>query len=206
MAPNDSKRVKVTNRSLRCLLVGLGVLVLGLAGCTSEGRAGVSCDPDAAAKLAIQLYDANHDGTLDGSELESCPALMNALWRIDEDGDRMLGPEEISNRIRMYQDYPPYVPAEVFLVSNGRPVPNLTVELQYEPFLSEATPKYSAATDQKGRALVSDQLSPEHVGMVPAGFYRIEIKEPNGESIATFGREIAFDSDNVRQIRLKVPQ
>jgi hypothetical protein len=44
-------------------------------------------DPDRAGADAIAKYDANHDGCLSGAELDKCPALKQAMDRIDTEKD-----------------------------------------------------------------------------------------------------------------------
>ena len=86
---------------MRCVVVfALGLLVVNATGCSNQpkGPSRTEYRPSSAGSQAMAQYDNNGNGELDGSEIDSCPALRVALDRIDSDSNGTISADEISER------------------------------------------------------------------------------------------------------------
>jgi hypothetical protein len=158
----------------------LAWIVCLLGGC-ARGNARVAAPalaPEAAGQAALEEYDTNGDGFLDGPELESCPALLAALKAIDKDGDGRLSAREIADRVAFYKE------SRVGLMTiachvtlDGRPLVGATVKLIPEKFLGPEVKPADGLSDEKGR--VQLQIDGEDLPGVHCGLYRVEVSKTN---------------------------
>src|SRR5207253_2353125 len=78
---------------------------IALAGCGSNAPISAPpYDPDAMANAAMQQFDKNGNGTLEGTELDACPGLKAALVSIDTNSDKKISLDELKTRFEVYQN------------------------------------------------------------------------------------------------------
>lgn len=178
--------MRENNVKRRFALVLMLVLLLALATSCNRRPKGPDrpvLDAAGSGQRALELYDANHDGKLDASELKACPALAMAVSRIDKNADGALAADEIAQRIEYLQQ------AKVTIISgatevkvDGQPLSGATVLYEPEPFLGDAFKACGGVTDASGTAYVTG-----HDAKFPGiylGFYRVRItKDAGGKEV-----------------------
>lgn len=184
----------------------LGVVFLSLTGCGGSEPPRILPDlPDpSAASQAMEMYDANHDGFLDGNELEKVPGLKAALEQVDTDHDGKISKQEIADRIKLWADSRAgRVSFRIRVTHNGTPLSGARVMLVPEKFLGAAIQSGSGTTSEMGTASISSPsaTNPKVPGLSP-GFYRVEITK-DGEKIpakynteTTLGAEASHDNED----------
>ena len=93
------------SKNWRRLWLELALLgALGVWGCNREPPPvkPFAIAPD-AAKKAMEFYDANGDGFLEGAELDKAPGLKAALEQVDANHDGKISAEEIDARIAAWK-------------------------------------------------------------------------------------------------------
>jgi hypothetical protein len=180
-------------RLLLCLLL--------LAGCTDSRRKRVEApvlQPEEAARKAMEQYDANKDGLLEGAELDNCPALRDSLKEIDRDGDGRLSLDELTRRFESYVEGRiglNNLPCRVSYRNN--PLAGATITFEPESFLGSGFKPASGVTRPDGS--VELQIEGESLPGVPCGLYKVRIsKLENGREIipakyntaTTLGQEV----------------
>lgn len=181
------------SRGWVCPLAALFALA-STAGCStnSGGLSRPGVDPSAAAARAIELYDANKDGSLSQDELAKCPPLATALTTFDTDANGILALDEIEKQLRALcgptSAYTTYS-CTVFL--NGRPLDGATVKLRPADFLDGALPPAEGVTDASGMALptISRDRLPAALAreaLVSPGLYHVEITHPTTAVLAKY--------------------
>jgi hypothetical protein len=162
-----------------------GAAMLLLAGCFG-GPSRVRPDSVAgdAPQKAMDLYDTDHDGFIDGAELDKVPGLKAALKQVDTNGDGKISREEIAARIQFWKDSGfGRTTISVPVRHNGAPLPGAKVRLVPESFLGSTLPTGEGTTNDRGVAMVT--APPRNAGDPPGlspGFYRLEITK-EGENI-----------------------
>src|SRR5579885_2374822 len=122
--------IPASELSVRLLFL-LG-LFAGL-GCSARRIPVPAIDPELASQSALVLYDRNHDGFLDATELRSCPALASCLKILDQDKDGRLSGTEIASRIASYQSSRIGLSTVGIQVTlNGQPLSGATVTFDPE--------------------------------------------------------------------------
>lgn len=164
-------------------------------------------DANAASNKAIEQYDANKDGVIDGKELEASPGLMAALAQIDTSGKKAIKAAMVAARIKAWQDSKlGRMSIGCTVLHNGKPLAGADVKFVPETFLGEALKTATGRTDQNGVAMISIPLTgrQDPPGVAP-GLYRVEITKA-GENIpakyntqTVFGQEVALDAANIRE-------
>lgn len=156
---------------------------------------------------AIETYDANKDGKIEGAELDKSPALRSALKQIDADGDDAITADEITARIEAWQK--PKIDrmmVSVVVFHNGHPLAGAHVKFIPEKFLGENRIEATGTTAENGLTMVSVPVKDPTTDRpgVPPGFYFIEITK-EGENIPAkyntatmLGCEVATDSEATR--------
>lgn len=128
-----------------------------------------SWKPDAAARQCMELYDQNGDGVLTPQEYRASPALA-AAPDLDVDGDRNISEQEIKDRIEHYKESGVVIQFMCYVVlPNGQPLPDATVRLVPEPFLTDFIQSVEGQTGRDGMCNIED---------TQAGLYRVEITHP----------------------------
>jgi len=157
-------------------------------------------DPVAAGQKALALFDANKDGAIAGDELNKCPGVKAALKFVDKNSDGRVTAEEITARLKHYEEHKVGIfSAQCKVVRGTAPQKGLTVQYVPEPFLTPALSTASGETNDNGIATLT---APGLVRAgVPPGFYRVEINRAGNPLPAQFntqtvlGRELALDSE-----------
>ncbi len=172
-------------------------LIFITAGCSSRAPAELllpAYDAAASAQAALDQYDKNKNGYIDGTELDACPALRIALAAIDKNNDRRVSAGELKERIDQYAART-QIPVTVTLTLDEQPLAGATVVFEPEPFLAAALKTLTATTDKDGVAS-SFQQDGKAISALPAGLYRIRITKdgaripPRYNSQSILGREI----------------
>jgi hypothetical protein len=149
-----------------------------LSGCSRSpappARPNVS--PKGAASAAISLYDANHDGVLDMTEIMKSPALQTAAAHIDADKNGTITAAEIADYIRSWRlSNTILMAASPRFLFKGAPLVGATVTLDPAPFLGPNYPNATAVTDSTGKArfVGSDRKYPG----VYVGLYQVRVSK-----------------------------
>lgn len=197
------------------LLVGLGCSKgagpagAGSAGAGSAGAARIS--PSATASQVLAEYDTNKDGALDAKELQACPALRDAVSRLDMNGDARVSADELTTRFTLHQQYEPLV-LSVQVTLDGAPLDGATVTLVPEKFMGDSFKSFSAVTEASG---IGTWKSSEgnKVGL-PLGYYRVEVSKKNatGQEVipakynakSILGQEVAPDTEGGRTVLSRI--
>jgi hypothetical protein len=165
----------------------------------------------AAGKAAVDLYDTNRNGRIDGSELDQAPSIKSALERIDANGDHEVSASEITSRIYQWQESRMgLVGCSVRITSNGEPLEGITVAFMPEKFLGSNIKPAVGKTNHEGLAMLAvedPELRARHLAGAQFGLYRVEITGNDEKSIAsqfntetTLGEEVATDAECARHI------
>jgi hypothetical protein len=197
----------MSNRMTRVLgaLVGLSVICLG---CT-RGPArlhppGISAS--AAGKEAIDTFDTNKDGKIDGAELDKCPGLKAALSKVDPSNQGVTA-DMITARIEAWQKSKlGRMSLSCRVTHNGQPLAGAEVNFVPEKFLGTNMQVAKGKTDQNGMAMLSvPTAGPRDPPGVAPGFYRVEITVPGANIPAkyntetTLGQEVALDAKGIQE-------
>jgi len=194
--------------SLRAMV--LGVSIGTLAGCSGlpDPPDKADLDPAKAARLALEEFDTNKDGKIDGEEIKKSPGLIEAIETMDDDGDGSLTAGEISQRVREWLDGGTNVftqSSTVYL--DGEPLEGATITYDPEDFLEPGLQPTSGVTDATGSAFPQGQDA-KYPGLYP-GVYRVRISKVvdgretiparyNTETI--LGKEIGFDAPSTHRL------
>lgn len=145
-----------------------------------------SIDAELAGAGAVELYDTDGNGALSRSELAACPGILAAFDQYDANGDSQVQPEEVTARIKNWQESRiGIIPFTCWVQLDGRPLGGATVKLIPEPFLGEAIQVASGTSEANGQvvlAILSDQLpaAQQRIRGVQLGLYKVEVTHPRG--------------------------
>src|SRR6476646_6372152 len=110
-----------------------------------------SINPSSAGKLAMEEYDANHDGKVAGDELEKAPSLKAALPRLDTDGDGGVSADEVAARVNVWKGMESGMTLVPCLVTlDGQPLADAKITLEPETFLGDEMKLAYGTTNQFG--------------------------------------------------------
>ncbi len=193
------------------LLFSASFLLLSL-GCSGGPKPvdPVDVDSSSAAAQALELYDANGDGSLDDSELGAVPGIRDAKSFYDKDGDGLVSGDEIVARLDSWNEQGlGFRQLTIFITLDGKPLDGATVKLIPEPYLGDAVKPASGKTFSDGSVSVS--VEPEDLPAalksrgknyygVTGGTYKIELSAPSKKipekfsTATTLGVEVATDT------------
>ncbi len=198
--PSKIAQMRMKQDSFVANVSAMVLSVLLVAGCgdridTSKSK----LDPQSMASKAMELYDKNSDGALDSEELEQSPALLSAMARVDSDRDGRLTAEEIAGRFEQYSSLSTFIPGQVKVYKQGRPLMQATVTFEPEEFMRGTIPIYQGTTTESGEVFLKSE--PATLGLA-VGFYQVTIERANGTK-STLGCEIADDSEYASRVQLE---
>ena len=157
-------------------LVGIWVIYgLQMWACSPRaGHEGPSWSPSSSAGWALYRYDTDDDDAIGPDELEQSPGLKAALVRADLNGDGNLVREEITARLRVYDECQAYLVRTVCEVTlDGNPLAGATVRFLPDWFIRSTIQRAQGTTDDRGRAVMMIQGA-SGLGVQP-GIYSVEI-------------------------------
>ncbi len=191
----------------RLSTVVLGLAVLAGFGCWDRGPSRVYPPgiDSAAASKALQEFDTNKDGFIDGAELDKVPGLKAALKEVDTNKDGKISADEINARIGAWKDSKlGRMPVSCRVTHNGQPLAGATVSFEPEKFLGDQLTVGSGTTNAAGMAKITAVWKEGLPGVGP-GFYRVKVTK-TGENIpakynteTTLGQEVANDAHGIRE-------
>jgi hypothetical protein len=164
-----------------------------------------------AASKAMEMFDTNKDGKINGAEFEKCPGLKAALAQINKAGGDYVDYEMIKSRIQEWQATRlGRMSLRCSVMHNNEPLANVEVKFVPETYLGLDPQKWTATgkTDENGNAMLSVPLDPNNkrdLPGVPPGFYRVEVTSPNTQippmynTNTILGQEVALDANGIQQ-------
>jgi hypothetical protein len=165
------------------VLVALGLI----AGC-NRGPKPISVpevDPARAAARAMELYDADGNGSLSQAELAKCPGMLGHLSLYDTNADGQVSEQEIEAQIRNLRSSGVGLTGlRVQVRMNGRPLPGAKIKMTPEEFWGDQVKPAYGTTNGRGIARMDirdeDAASGEE-GLVGVhyGTYKIEVTHPS---------------------------
>jgi hypothetical protein len=167
--------------------VALGIAV-ATGGC-SQGSARIAApniDPESAADAALELYDADSDGSLSKVELSACPAVLANLSIYDQNGDGLVSRDEFVARLNELYGKRVGLSQMASQVSlQGRPLADAVVVFEPEPYLGDEIMAADGKTDSNGSAPMSiapefipENLRQRHMRLSSSGTYRVRSTHP----------------------------
>jgi hypothetical protein len=180
-------------------------LALGLGCCRSATVPPDAPPPEydsaAIARAAVQRYDRNSNGTIEGSELTACPALKSALSQIDTNGDQRLSAEELRARVALYAGCASGLVRTVCVVRlDGAPLPGAVVTFTPEPSMAGPLRPATATTDGDGRCHRFAVDGTTYPGLA-AGLYTIAVHKEGVRIPARYNRETTLGREVVENPR-----
>ncbi|MBN2580564.1 MAG: hypothetical protein JXB10_16385 [Pirellulales bacterium] len=159
-----------------------------------------------AGEAAIAEFDTNKDGKISGAELEKVPSLKSNLAKIDTNNDKAISADEITERIKFWQDVlkTGKLPIHCNVFRNNQPLVGAEVKFVPEKFLGENMKVATGTTGPGGGCALNVPLEgPDDVPGIPPGFYRVQITKA-GETIpakyntaTTLGVDCSSDNEAV---------
>ncbi len=149
------------------------VCAVAVSGCRCNGTLPdvrpVSISPSAAKAGAMQEYDTNGDGRIEGEELENAAWLKSAMERgekLDVNGDGALAGDEIADRVRVWLSGTGRWSMVFQVMQSGQPLVGATVKFVPPAFLGERMPTGTGVTDESG-TIASQPMSRPIVKVFP---------------------------------------
>ena len=170
-------------------------VAFSLSGCGGKNAplSAPSYDPEEMARAAVQQYDKNGNGQIEGAELDACPALKGALTAIDANKDKAISVDELTERFRAYKQGAVAVVGVACVVKlNNRPFEGALVTFTPEDCMKGSVQGGSGTTDSSGAVALD----------LPYGLYKITVSRKSGageelparyNAATTLGREIGPD-------------
>jgi hypothetical protein len=159
-----------------------------------------------AGKEAIETFDTNKDGKISGTEFDKVPSLKSNLKRLDANGDGAVTADEITDRIKFWQDVLKTGRQSIHctVLHRGQPLAGADVKFVPEKFLGDNIKTATGKTGPNGMCRLTVPLEgSDDVPGIPPGFYRVEITKA-GDNIpakyntaTTLGIDCANDNESV---------
>ena len=128
---------------------------------------------------ALQAYDTNKDGFINGDELKRVPGLQASLDQVDTDHDKKISTQEIDARVKAWQDSKiAEMPVRCNVTLDGQPLSDVEVEFDPESFLGLEVPKATGKTTQSGICgitMAKEKLADPKYAGVACGWYKIRV-------------------------------
>lgn len=136
-------------------------------------------DPSALSARALELYDTDKNGKIDGKELDATPALAFSLRELDANRDKGLDADEIRTRLEAWNASGVTLMSPNFSCKvAGKTVKEGTLKLTPDPFMGSAFP--SAQGEFLNGACQPAAPNPGNYQAIPLGFYSVEVSSPQG--------------------------
>lgn len=173
--------------------LGLGLALLE-TGCGRPAPKAPDINPSAMAARAIELYDTNGNGKIDGDEFLKTPGLEFARREMDQNKDKALSADEIQARLEAWKASGITLTAAMIVCRvKGKTVKEGTVRLIPDPFLGEDF--QPAEGEIVNGTCYPAAPNPGNYQAVPVGFYSVELSSPQGNfESGKYGVEIFDDS------------
>ena len=155
-------------------------VLVAVAGCSPKSATVIDAplpqyNADEIAKAALSEFDRNQNGSIEGQELNACPALKGALADIDQNGDKQLSGSEIQKRVEAYSSGSTgtvNVSCEFRL--DNQPLNDAIISFTPEKCMGGTLKSGTAKTDADGRCVEYSVDGKTYRGLAP-GLYRIQI-------------------------------
>jgi hypothetical protein len=196
-----------------------GTITLATLTACSSGPARVQqpyIDSGAAGEQAMEQYDTNTDGVVNGEELEKAPGLKAALSTLDANGDKGVSADEIAARIEKWKVMRTGLMSFGFTVLlDGKPLDGATVTFEPESFLGTEIKRATSPTNMfgGGGATIAkeDRPDPTSPPGMQLGIYKVKISKNVGgrelipakyNEATTLGQEVAVDVPQILSNRV----
>jgi hypothetical protein len=194
-------------------------LCIAIVGCSGgQSRlAAPSYDPSGSAAKAMEIYDADHDGFIAGSELDKATGVKAAMKNVDKDGDGKVSEQEIADRIATWEATRlgmMTMTCEVTL--NGGLLDGAIVTFVPEKFLEGIIEEAGGETSLVGmtgiRVPADKMSSPDLPPGVRLGMYQVKISKKQGDkelipaiynTETILGQEVAKDDPAIMNNRVQ---
>lgn len=130
-----------------------------------------------APQKAMEMYDTDKNGSIEGKELDKVPALKLAFKGNKVTVDDLTKQLDGWKGSRLGRQS-----VRVTVLHKGKPLADADVTYEPEPFLGSGVPTCSGKTDADGAAAISAPMAEGLPSGVPPGYYRVKITKA-GESI-----------------------
>jgi hypothetical protein len=135
-------------------------------------------DADAMTRAALEQYDTNGNGTIEGAELDASPALKAALPGLDTNRDKKLSADELKARFEAYRAQAAgAVGVVVTFTLDKAPLADAAVTFTPEPCMGKAAAEATARTGPDGGA-TTYTVGGKPLPGLPAGLYRVAVSKP----------------------------
>lgn len=208
------RHIRHHSRGWRLLFVP-AILSLGLASCNSGPKRIEQpyIDASAAGAAAMELYDTNHDGAIASDELKNAPSLAAALANLDKDGDGRVTAEEVTERVRAWQQQGTGLTnVRCTVLMDGRPLAGAEVVFEPEKFLGDTIETAVGKVSSSGSVspvIPKDQRpTPQTPAGLRLGLYKVRISKIVGgrETVparynaeTTLGQEVSADAPGMNR-------
>jgi len=134
--------------------------------------------------MALELYDANGDGALDGDELRRCPGIRSMLSVYDQDSNGRVDRAEVAQRLgQLFKNRVGATQLRTRVTYHGRPLKDAAVLFEPEPYLGDEVQTARGKTNAHGSAQmgIGQEKLPKnlrHMMLVHYGTYKVRITHP----------------------------
>ena len=170
-------------------------------------------DASNAAALAMEAYDTDGNGFVEGEELENAPGLRAALTTLDLDKDGKVDENEVAERILAWRSTDVGITTiQCSVMLDGRPLSGASITFDPEEFLGEEIQAATAKTGPLGEffPLIPKENLPTPTTPVgiQIGLYKVRVsKVVNGEeqipakynTETVLGQEVSNDDPAIRR-------
>ena len=158
------------------------------AGCgsgtvTPEVQSPARYDPTAMTTAAFAEYDRDKNGSLEGAELDACPALKGSLAGIDTNRDGKISTAELKARFEGYAAANTgSVSVTVSVTLDGAPLADATVQFVPEAFMGGAVQEATGTTGADGVTTSFTTGGKTYAGLQP-GLYKVKVTRGTGKDL-----------------------
>jgi hypothetical protein len=174
------------------LLLFAATLATGCSGGKPPSVAAPDINPQQVAGRAVELYDANRDGSVDKDEAAKCPALAGAFAALDANGDGTISVSELETRLAsLVGSGVNVVTFNCEVRQSGQPLAGAVVRFRPAEFFDGSLPAAEGTTDDMGlaRPTIAAENLPTNLKNVPLiypGLYVVEITHSTNQLPAKY--------------------